>query len=233
MITSVDVILVPQGAEYQAVCRGLKSKSSRVPKVLSIPMGCQSLNTYLQQWKQSRDFLNKPPKSVLLMGLCGGLSSRYRVGEMVIYSGCGYREQTGKLLWQECDRHLVTLLKHHLKEKATVVKGWTSDRLIGLAQEKQDLYQQYQMDVVDMEGFTALDSLREVGIKMAIIRVISDDYQQDLPNLASAISREGTLKPLPLTISMMQKPIAGIRLIQGSLKGLRILQQLTHKLFIK
>lgn len=239
---SVDVILVPQGAELRAVCRGLKPNLSRLPKVMAIPMGCQSLSTYLQKWKQSREFLNKPPRSVLLMGLCGGLSSHYKVGEIVIYSECGYLQcpsllqdnvidTTDKLLGKECDRHLVRLLQDQLKERATVVKGLTSDRLIGMALRKRELYQQYQRDVVDMEGFTALDILTEAGVQVAMIRVISDEGEQDLPNITSAISSDGSLKPLPLAISMIQKPIAAIRLIQGSLKGLRVLQQLTCQLF--
>ncbi|WP_013324608.1 purine or other phosphorylase family 1 [Gloeothece verrucosa] len=227
---SIDAILVPQGAEYQAVCRGLKGKSELKPKVISIAMGCQSSGASLEQWIQSTEFLNKPPKNLLLMGLCGGLSPNARVGEIVIYSGCGYAEGAAQLLWQDCQSDLVKFLQNQLKDQAKLVKGLTSDRLITLAKEKQALYQQYQMDVVDMEGFTALKVFNEVGIKTAMIRVISDDCQQNLPNITSAISADGSLKPIPLALSMIQQPYAAIQLIKSSLKGLRVLEELSSQL---
>ncbi|ACK69724.1 conserved hypothetical protein [Gloeothece citriformis PCC 7424] len=228
---NIDVILVPQGAEYQAVCRGLKAKTSLIPKVIPIPIGCQSHNIYLQNLQQSTDFLNKPPQTVLLMGLCGGLSSSYHVGDTVIYAGCGYAQPSEGLLWQECDRPLVTLLQTQLQDKAKLVKGLTSDRLIWLASEKQKLYQQYGMEVVDMEGFTALSFFRAIGVNMGIIRVISDESKQNLPDLTSAISADGVLKPFPLAVSMLQHPLAATQLIQGSLKGLGVLEKITRQLF--
>jgi hypothetical protein len=118
-----------------------------------------------------------------------------------------------------------------LKEKAYLVKGLTSDRLIHSASEKQHLGQLYNAEVVDMEGIATLAFFQKAGIAVAIVRVISDDIHHDLPNLASAISPDGALLPLPLALGMMRQPVAAIRLIQGSLHGLKVLQNTTKLLF--
>jgi hypothetical protein len=39
----MHTILVPQGAEYQAVCRGLNQVRGSKPTVVAIPMGVQPL----------------------------------------------------------------------------------------------------------------------------------------------------------------------------------------------
>ncbi|AFY76877.1 nucleoside phosphorylase [Pleurocapsa sp. PCC 7327] len=227
--SNVDRILVPQGTEYRAICRGLQSIDSQKPLGLPIPIGVNALTPYLEKWQQTKDFLNKPPARILLMGLCGSLSPQYSVGDLVIYQACGYRSE--KLLWRECDFYLTKLLGDRLQGKATLVKGLTSDRVIWSAQEKSYLGRICQADVVDMEGYAALEILARAGIALAIIRVISDDCQQDLPNIMPAIGSDGSLQPFPLAMKMLQNPVAAIRLIQGSLRGLKVLQQVTSDLF--
>lgn len=228
-VSNVDRILVPQGAEYRAICQGLQSIDSQKPLVLPIPMGVNALIPYLEKWQQTKDFLNKLPTRVLLMGLCGSLSPQYSVGDIVIYQACGYGRE--RLSWRECDSYLTELLCDRLQEKATLVKGLTSDRVIWSAQEKSYLGQTCQAEVVDMESYAALEILARAGIALAIIRVISDDCQQDLPNIMPAIGSDGSLQPFPLAMKMLQNPVAAIRLIRGSLRGLKVLQQVASDLF--
>jgi hypothetical protein len=78
-----------------------------------------------------------------------------------------------------------------------------------------------------MEGFAVLEVFKEV----AMVRVISDDSHHNLPNIASAISPDGALLPLPLAMGMIRQPIAASRLILGSLRGLRVLENTTKLLF--
>jgi hypothetical protein len=228
----IDAILVPQGAEYQAVCQGLKKLSSPIPQVLPIPIGSSSVITYLRNWQQSQTFLHQPPATVLLIGLCGSLSPQYQVGDCVIYEGCSYFSDqfNSRESWQNCDLHLTDLLQKHLGDKVSKVKGLTSDRLIWSAAEKLQLGKQYLMDVVDMEGYGVLKKLNKNGIKVAIIRVISDNCDCDLPNLTEAISSDGSLRPFTLTGKMLQQPVAAIRLIRGSLTALNRLKKLTTNL---
>jgi hypothetical protein len=224
--SSIPIILVPQGAEYQAVCRGLNSLNYPKPQVLPIPLGGNALTTHLQKLQQTGHFQNLSQK-VLVMGLCGSLSTQYSVGDVVVYQECVDETNSS----QSCDGELTALIHNKLKDKAYLVRGLTTDRIIYSASEKQHLGQLYNADVVDMEGMAALEVFKKAGLAVGIVRVISDGIRYDLPNLASAISPDGVLLPLPLAIGMMRQPIAATRLIWGSLHGLRVLQKVTTKLF--
>lgn len=170
----IQIILVPQGAEYQAVCRGFSRINSPKPLVLPIPIGCKALTKHLEKLQQAGHFKNSP-QNVLLMGLCGSLLPQYNVGDVVVYRECVNEVNSA----QYCDRELTTLLQKKLKKKASLVKGLTSDRIIYTASEKQHLGQLYNADVVDMEGFAALEVFKKAGIAIAMVRVISDDIHHN------------------------------------------------------
>lgn len=162
------------------------------------------------------------------MGLCGSLTYRYSVGDIVLYQACAYiNAAPGQL--HPCSPTLTTLLQEKLKQ-TSLVHALTSDRLIWSADEKRHLGQIYSADVVDMEGFAALEVLSG-GVAVAMLRVVSDDCEHDLPNLTSALSSDGSLQSLPLAIGMLRQPMAATRLIRGSLRGLQVLQEVTAFLF--
>ncbi|MEA5605560.1 phosphorylase [Nostoc sp. UHCC 0252] len=217
----INTILVPQGAEYKAVCRGLSGVTGSIPTVVAIPVGMKPLLKYLHQGQ----FL-APKSRVLIMGICGSLSDRYTVGDIVLYQDCVYQ---GKLL--ECDRSFTTQLHSSLSEKVSLVKSMTSDRVIWSATEKRHLGETLAADVVDMEGFTALEFFNAVGISVAMLRVVSDNCQHDIPDLTSAINSDGSLNPFPLAMGMLRQPLAATRLIRGSLTALKVLEQVTNQLF--
>ena len=197
------------------------------PSVLPIPVGTLPLTRYLEKLQQDGYFLNQPQPRVLLMGLCGSLSPRYSVGDIVLYQSCSYESNTSRLL-RLCDPELTTTLYHHLKQRAFLVKALTSDRLIYCATQKRHLGQLYDTDVVDMEGFAALEVLSQAGVAVAMLRVISDDTHHNIPDLSSALSPDGSLQPLPLAIRLIRQPIAAARLIRGALRGLQVLREVTQ-----
>ncbi len=204
----ISVILVPQGAEYQAVCRGIQSQVNP-PEVIAIPAG-GSVTPNLDRVSDAGE--------ILVMGLCGSLSPEFEVGRVALYRAC--IDFAGQV--KDCDRALTQRLQTQLQ--VSPVLGLTSDRVICSAIEKRDLGETYCAEVVDMEGFAIL-SQRSV----AMLRVVSDDLRGDLPNLSNVISN-GKVQPMPLAKAMMQKPIAASRLIRGSLTGLRKLRQLAAEL---
>lgn len=226
-----QTILVPEGTEYKTVCRGLSRIKSPKPLVVPIPVGSKPVTDYLEQWQQTEDFLTAKPLGILLMGLCGSLSPQLAVGNIVVYQTCAYMSNKTTGLLHSCDSELTTLLRHKLGEEVSEVRGLTSDRIIVSAQEKRHLGQLYNTQVVDMEGFAALEILSRLGVAVGIVRVVSDDADHNLPNLPSAISPEGSLQPLPLALGMMRQPIAATRLIRGAMHGLRVLQEVTTRLF--
>lgn len=225
------IILVPQGAEYKAVCRGLSGVKPPKPLVMPIPVGPKPVTDYLERWQQTEDFLTAKPLSILLMGLCGSLSSELAVGDIVFYQTCAYMSNQTTALLRSCDGELTTVLHHKLGEEVSGVRGLTSDRIIVSAEEKRHLGQLYNSQVVDMEGFAALEVLSRAEVAVGMVRVVSDDADHNLPNIPSAISPEGSLQPLPLALGMMRQPIAASRLIRGAVHGLRVLQDVTTKLF--
>lgn len=227
----IQTILVPQGPEYKAVCRGLSRVSAAKPLVMPIPVGSKPLTRYLQKLQADGHCLNYPQPKVLVMGLCGSLNPRYALGEIVLYQNCVYQVNATTPLIQPCDSTLTALLYSHLQEKVSLVKSLTSDRVIWSAAEKRYLSEQYGADVVDMEGFAVLEFLSQAGVAIAMLRVISDDCQHDIPDLNSSVSPDGALQPLSLATQMLRQPIAATRLIRGSLKGLKVLQEITTTLF--
>ena len=226
-----QIILVPQGAEYKAVCRGLSRVKPPKPITLPIPVGPKALTQYLKQWQQTEEYLKIRPSRILVMGLCGSLSAHLGVGDLVVYQDCLYQSSESISKVRECDREFTTWLHRQLGEEIPLVNVFTSDRIIICAEQKRHLAQTYDTQVVDMEGFTVLEALSQTGIAVAMIRVISDDSHHNLPNLSSALSPEGSLQPLPLALGMLQQPIAAIRLVRGALHGLRVLQNVTSLLF--
>lgn len=216
----MPIIIVPQGAEYKAVCRGLTSKQNVIP----IPVGGQAAIRYLQTCQDKWN----PQAKVLVMGLCGSLRDRFQVGDIVLYEECVYETKV-----RQCDREFTAELYTHLQEKVSLVKGLTSDRVICSAKEKLHLSETSGADVVDMEGFAANEFFQLAGVEVAMLRVVSDDSRHDIPDLTSAINSDGSLQPLPLAISMIRQPIAATRLIKGSLQALKVLQEVTAFLFAK
>jgi hypothetical protein len=226
------LILVPQGAEYKAVCRGL-SRVPSPPKVLAIPMGIKAVQQYLQQ------LTHIPESRILMMGLCGSLSQKYQVGDIVLYKNCLYQGnlQGFDLDGQQCDRLFTADIYNQLSNQVSLVTGLTSDRVINTATEKNYLHQQHNTDVVDMEGYTFLEFFHQLhdsissNVQAAILRVVSDDADHDIPNITSAISADGSLQPLPLAWELIRQPLAATRLITGSLTALKTLTTVTQLLF--
>lgn len=219
-MTTFPTILVPQGAEYQAIDRGLQAVPHAAP--VAIPVGPVAVTAYMQEWLQTRP-LDTP---VVVMGLCGSLRSNLTVGMPVLYRACIEDSPAEQL---DCSAFLTAELAEHLPSVSRVT-ALTCDRIIHRATDKQALAQTYRADVVDMEGFAILAALQQHSIPVAMLRVVSDDCHHDLPDLSAAISPDGQLQPLPTALGMIRQPQAAIRLIRGSLKGLQVLEQLTRTL---
>lgn len=218
---------MPQGAECRAVCRGLRGVS-HPPSVLPVPAGPVPLARCLQTlWEAG---VMTAGQRVLVMGVCGGLVPDLAVGDRVLYQNCASTTADGSRL--ECDRALTEQLHQHLMGDIKVVQAVTSDRVIATPTDKQQLAQQFQADVVDMEGFPALSLLQSWGVAVAMVRVVSDDSQHTIPDLSSVFDEQGSLRPLVLIRALIRQPIAGFRLIQGSLRGFQELQTVTRRLFI-
>jgi Phosphorylase superfamily len=221
----VNAIFVPKGAEFKVVQQGLKRCGAADTVLLyATPMGPQPTQQHLERWLQTErpHFGNAP--SVLLVGLCGSLTARLGVGDRVLYQSCIDGRVLPFVPALHCDRSLLQALQERLSPSVTQVTGLMCDRLVHLATQKATLAQQYPTEVVDMEGYAFLKALQSTDMKVGMLRVVSDDAQHDVPDLADAMTDTGELKPLALASSMIRQPRRAMRLIKGSLAGLKQLE---------
>lgn len=221
---SINTIVVPQGAEYQAVCRGLAKANIDHIKVIAIPIGVKHITQVLANYAQE---INSSAK-VLILGLCGSLADTHAVGDLVLVRSC--EDLSHNLI--DLDAELTAAIQQQLTiDQSHLVAALTSDRIITQADAKGILAQQYSATIVEMEGYGYVKELQRQGVAVAMMRVVSDDLRGDLPDLNQAIDSQGNLQTLPLAIALIKQPIAAIRLIRGSLTGLRALEAITAKLF--
>lgn len=230
MSSQIDVVFVPQGAEYRSVSRGLAIAGYSPKMVVPIPAGPQGVNRFIPQWlRETAACWNRPPHA-LLMGLGGSLTDQLSVGDGVICQTC-YDGTEGVNVPIACNEQIFLSLSQRLAGTVIPVTGVSCDRIIHTTTEKRQLAQTYPADVVDMEGFALLSGLQSTQIALGIVRVISDDVHHDLPDLNAAISPDGNLQTLPLAVGMLRQPLPALRLIRGSLQGLKQLTHITAQIF--
>ncbi|HIK46374.1 MAG TPA: phosphorylase [Leptolyngbyaceae cyanobacterium M65_K2018_010] len=223
----IRTLLVPQGAEYRAVCRGLRAAGGQgvaLPQVIPIPIGIEPVTRRLGP-------LNLERGGCLLLGLGGGLDPALRVGDGVLGQSC-WVVNTGTVaaVLPPPSPSLITWMQPRLPKSLRLGRVVTSDRLLSTPAAKQALHRLTEADVVDMESSAVLAALAPRPV--AILRVISDGWDQALPDLTPALTAEGHLHPWPLAWSLIRQPRAATHLIRGARLGLQRLQALTRQLFL-
>ncbi|MBD2113878.1 MULTISPECIES: hypothetical protein [Cyanophyceae] len=220
---AVQVILVPAGAEYQAVVRGLKA-IPYAPPVVAVPAGPAAFRAFLETWKDRSRFEDQ---EILLIGLGGSLLPQHSVGDALLLEQVWDAAGGDNAKGYQCDRTLTDELAQRLG--VPVGTGLTCNRVITTVAEKRRLGDRYQAAVVDMESAVLLATTPQA--KVAILRVISDDCGHDLPDIAGAIGPDGSLRANTLARSFLKRPIAALKFISGSLQALKTLEQITFALF--
>lgn len=228
MDLAIDVIIVPQGAECRAVRQGLKSLSIK-PRIIEIPIGTNRIEETLS----AQQFWQSNPQRVLMMGLCGSLSSSLSVGDLALYESC-YQQNNRSYI--KINSELNSLISHNLntllgQDKSTFVAGLTSQQVITKVATKRQLSKEFSAQVIDMESYLYITCLQQRGIELSILRIVSDDLKFDLPNLEQAISIDGNLKPLTLISEMSRAPYSSIKFVISSLRALQELRKIVEIIF--
>ena len=216
MTPPIQIILVPRGAEYQAVERGLRDAAVR-PQLAAIPIGMAAVRQALagQEQVQSR---------ILVMGLCGSLQPAHQIGDALLYQNA--IRLGGKT--QPCHPQLTAELQACLPE-LPLVGSITSAQFIQSAADKQQLGQTHQAGAVDMEGSAILSALPQA--KIAMLRVVSDDCEHEMPDLSQSDWLRQAPNSAPDHHLAEASQVGSLRLIRGSLRGLKALEQVTRQLF--
>ena len=200
------LIVVPQGAEFKAVMDGLKkSQSTSILQALAIPAGF-AVKAFLEQ--ESDRF--RDVTRVIVLGLCGGLTNDAVVGQIGCYETC--RDRSGN----EYKCNYLNIGYEFINWNAVTI-----DRVMAKTTDKQLLNAETTCDVVDMESVWILKFMQQRGIGVSVVRVVSDGVVGDLPDLSQVFDLNGALKPIELTRAFVMRPIAALRLIRGSILGLR------------
>lgn len=200
-------ILVPRGAEAAAVRR-----AAPAARIVELPAGAAAASAL-------------PPfddgETVVVLGLCGALR-RLETGDVAIYARVADNERTSVL-----DRALIDSLIAALPS-ALVVNACTAERVVTKAAARAPLARRYEADVVDMEGTYLAAALGALGVRFAMVRVVSDDASRDLPAIGDAIDAQGRLRPGRLAVAFAGAPRAAFAFVRGVRRALATLTETTQ-----
>ncbi|MEM4251404.1 MAG: hypothetical protein QW828_06190 [Candidatus Bathyarchaeia archaeon] len=158
------------------------------------------------------------PQQILMMGLAGALSLNLQVCDTVVYTAC--TDEAGHRLETASSKALLSRLTAS-GLKVTSGTGLTLSRMLCSASEKQKFSQ--HAIAVDMESYAVLKVASRYAVPTSIIRVISDDAHQDLPDLASAIDPDYQPNNVQMALRLMASPWLGVRFLYNLKRSLGVL----------
>lgn len=201
-----DTIVVPRGAEARAVAKGWPAARGRMVRVSAGAAAARGLP------------IGRPGQAALVFGVCGALDPSLRVGDTVVYARVIDGTETFEL-----DPDLAA----HCAGVYGVapVSAANVERVIGEVAAKAELRAATGASAIDMEAGALARSLHRDGVRVAMVRVVSDDARGALPDLANAYSPDGTLRPGELAFALLRAPVRGARFIAAALRALRALQR--------
>src|SRR5579871_5929117 len=146
--------------------------------------------------------------AIISSGLCGGLSTRYRVGQIVAPKRITTMQDPIGLATS------ATLADLAERQGATIIEALlTSDRIIDSEAEKARLSR--VADAVDMESFHIVHEFSLEAAPVTVIRSISDAANETLPlDFSKVLTPAGHVKVAPLMKELVSRPARIPHLIQ-------------------
>ena len=148
--------------------------------------------------------------AVLIAGFGGALAPRCRRNETVVYEGCISALDGSSGV---CDRVLSDRISAVVD--AYHVIGLTTGRVIVDASEKRELYEKFGAMVVDMESYEVLVVCERHKIPAAVLRVISDEAEEDLPDFNRVLQPDGKIDNKKIFGTLLGRPRASWRFVQS------------------
>ena len=134
---------------------------------------------------------SKGPDAVMVIGLCGALSASLGEAAIVAYTEV-LSTQAGRPPLQ-CARDLRERIANLLALNQVPCElrvGITSSRIAVNREEKLKLAQR-GASVVDMESYEILSAAAEAGVPTAVVRVVSDSLNTQIPDFNHAFTAAG------------------------------------------
>lgn len=148
--------------------------------------------------------------AVLIAGFGGALDPGLRRGAAVVCDRC-IRASDGASV--STNRELSLRLSEIAGARRGA--GLTSERVIIDAREKQRLYGRFGATVVDMESYQVLAVCSRRNVPAAVLRVISDEAGEDLPDFNRIVLPDGSIDARRIFGAFLRRPRASWRFFKS------------------
>ncbi|TAM79574.1 MAG: hypothetical protein EPN47_17375 [Acidobacteria bacterium] len=160
------------------------------------------------------------PDAILIIGLCGGLTSSLSENKIVAYTDCLSTEPDKPLL--QCSatvtNKVIEFLQSHGISCERVV-GITSPRIAVTKDDKVALAKR-GANAVDMESYEIIAVAGQAGIPAVALRVVSDTPDTNMPDFNRALNRDGMLDGRKALRVALASPIRTARLLSANKRAM-------------
>jgi nucleoside phosphorylase len=159
------------------------------------------------------------PEGVMVIGLCGGLTEALQEESIVVYADC---LTAGDLPLLRCSAAFTDAIVESLQSLGTNcnrVTGITSPRIVSGRSEKTTLATS-GASVVDMESYEILSAAARAEVPAAVLRVVSDSLDANMPDFNPALDANGGLNGRKALGIALGSPLKTIRLISANKRAM-------------
>jgi hopanoid-associated phosphorylase len=200
---------------------GLESEAAIARQIAGASIACAAARPQKARWL-ARELVKKGATRLMSFGIAGALEPGLPIGSLII----GTQVISVDGTW-DCDGPWISQLSQRMPE-AHCGPVWGSETLVPTAVNKLTLYKKSRCLIVDMESQCAAQIASEAKLPLAVIRVVCDNADMDVPQLVmSAIAEDGHISALTALWSVLRNPTQIpdlIRVACGTSKAHRVLK---------
>ncbi len=155
------------------------------------------------------------PEAILVIGFCGGLTETMPKYRIVAYSECLCTDKSPSL---QCSLALADAIFDKLERqhnRCDRVIGITSQQIAASKDEKLALVR-LRPSVVDMESHQLLSAAARARVPAAVLRVVSDSLDADMPDFNPALEANGGLIGSKAIWIALGSPLETFRLLSAN-----------------
>jgi len=169
------------------ILTGIEAEAAIARKIANVEVACAGARPQRARWL-ARELVQRGAKRLISFGIAGGLEPGLPVGSMII--GSQVTSLDGSTI---CDKAWAADLMQKFPE-AHCGGVWGSEMIVASAREKRALYEKSRCLAVDMESQCAAQIATEANIPLAVLRVVCDSSDMDIPPVVMAsIAEDGRI----------------------------------------
>lgn len=199
---------------------GLESEAVLARRIHNAEIACAGARPQKARWL-ARELVKNGAKRIMSFGIAGGLEPGLPIGSMII--GTHVASHDGQ--WT-CDAAWINAMTQKLPE-AHCGGVWGSEFLVPTAKDKRTLYEKSRCLIVDMESQCAAQIAAEAELPLAVVRVVCDSSDMDVPPVVmAAVNEDGSINALKAIWSLMRSPrqISSLSYVmRGTNKAMKVL----------